>query len=236
MIAPEVLLQGYRLGVFPMAMEDGAIEWFSPDPRGVLPLDELSCAACAGARRAERRFRNSHQHGVRGSHAALRRARLRRGSTTRSSRATRGCTSSAARIRSRRGAMASSRRSLWRLDRRRVLRRVDVSPRDRRFEGGALRTGRSSAQAKIRPARYAMAHASPGAVRRRSRSRGAQYMHLLSRAVALARSFTARRLSEAVRRDSVARVTLAPPAGFCIVTPGFTSARHAAQRRASAAG
>ncbi len=39
MIAPEILLQGYRLGVFPMAMEDGAIEWFSPDPRGVLPLD-----------------------------------------------------------------------------------------------------------------------------------------------------------------------------------------------------
>ena len=41
MIAPEVLLQGYRLGVFPMAMEDGAIEWFSPDPRGILPLEEF---------------------------------------------------------------------------------------------------------------------------------------------------------------------------------------------------
>jgi leucyl/phenylalanyl-tRNA---protein transferase len=40
-IAPEILLQGYRLGVFPMAMEDGAIEWFSPDPRGVLPLDRF---------------------------------------------------------------------------------------------------------------------------------------------------------------------------------------------------
>ena len=41
MIAPEVLLQGYRLGVFPMGMEDGSIEWFSPDPRGVLPLDDF---------------------------------------------------------------------------------------------------------------------------------------------------------------------------------------------------
>ncbi len=40
MIAPEVLLQGYRLGVFPMAMEDGAIEWFAPNPRGILPLDD----------------------------------------------------------------------------------------------------------------------------------------------------------------------------------------------------
>jgi leucyl/phenylalanyl-tRNA---protein transferase len=38
MIPPEVLLQGYRLGVFPMAMEDGEIEWFSPDPRAILPL------------------------------------------------------------------------------------------------------------------------------------------------------------------------------------------------------
>jgi leucyl/phenylalanyl-tRNA--protein transferase len=39
MIEPELLLQGYRLGVFPMAMEDGTIEWFSPDPRAILPLE-----------------------------------------------------------------------------------------------------------------------------------------------------------------------------------------------------
>ena len=41
MIDPEVLLQGYRLGVFPMAMADGAIEWFSPDPRAILPLERF---------------------------------------------------------------------------------------------------------------------------------------------------------------------------------------------------
>src|SRR6266699_3707364 len=41
MIDPELLLQGYRLGVFPMAMADGAIEWFSPDPRAILPLKEF---------------------------------------------------------------------------------------------------------------------------------------------------------------------------------------------------
>jgi leucyl/phenylalanyl-tRNA--protein transferase len=41
MIDPEVLLQGYRLGVFPMAMTNGAIEWFSPDPRAILPLREF---------------------------------------------------------------------------------------------------------------------------------------------------------------------------------------------------
>lgn len=41
MIAPDVLLQGYRMGVFPMAMEDDSIEWFSPDPRGILPLEKF---------------------------------------------------------------------------------------------------------------------------------------------------------------------------------------------------
>jgi leucyl/phenylalanyl-tRNA--protein transferase len=41
MIPPELLLQGYRLGVFPMAMEDHSIEWFSPDPRAILPLEDF---------------------------------------------------------------------------------------------------------------------------------------------------------------------------------------------------
>jgi leucyl/phenylalanyl-tRNA---protein transferase len=39
MIDPELLLQGYRLGVFPMAMEDDSIAWFSPDPRAIIPLE-----------------------------------------------------------------------------------------------------------------------------------------------------------------------------------------------------
>jgi leucyl/phenylalanyl-tRNA---protein transferase len=41
MIPSELLLQGYRLGIFPMAMRDDSIEWFSPDPRAVLPLDRF---------------------------------------------------------------------------------------------------------------------------------------------------------------------------------------------------
>jgi leucyl/phenylalanyl-tRNA---protein transferase len=41
MISPEILLQGYRLGVFPMGMTDDTVEWFSPDPRAVLPLEKL---------------------------------------------------------------------------------------------------------------------------------------------------------------------------------------------------
>ena len=41
MIEPELLLQGYRLGVFPMALEDDSIGWFSPDPRAIIPLDRF---------------------------------------------------------------------------------------------------------------------------------------------------------------------------------------------------
>jgi leucyl/phenylalanyl-tRNA---protein transferase len=38
-IPPETLLEAYTRGVFPMA-EDGEILWFSPERRGLLPLDE----------------------------------------------------------------------------------------------------------------------------------------------------------------------------------------------------
>ena len=41
MIGPELLLQGYRLGVFPMAMEDDSIGWFSPDPRAIIPMEDF---------------------------------------------------------------------------------------------------------------------------------------------------------------------------------------------------
>jgi leucyl/phenylalanyl-tRNA---protein transferase len=39
MIPPEVLLQAYSQGCFPMADEFGEISWYSADPRPVLPLD-----------------------------------------------------------------------------------------------------------------------------------------------------------------------------------------------------
>jgi len=38
-IPPEVLLDAYAQGIFPMA-EDGEILWFSPQRRGLIPLDE----------------------------------------------------------------------------------------------------------------------------------------------------------------------------------------------------
>ena len=39
MIPANVLLHAYKNGVFPMAVEDGEIAWFSPDPRSIIPLD-----------------------------------------------------------------------------------------------------------------------------------------------------------------------------------------------------
>ena len=41
MIEPELLLEGYRLGIFPMATENDAIEWFSPEARAILPLGDF---------------------------------------------------------------------------------------------------------------------------------------------------------------------------------------------------
>jgi len=38
-IDPALLLRAYREGLFPMALEDGEIGWFSPDPRGIIPLE-----------------------------------------------------------------------------------------------------------------------------------------------------------------------------------------------------
>ena len=39
MIPTSLLVSAYREGIFPMALEDGEIGWFSPDPRGIIPLD-----------------------------------------------------------------------------------------------------------------------------------------------------------------------------------------------------
>lgn len=42
MIPPEILLTGYRHGIFPMALSDeGTNEWFSADPRGIIDLNDF---------------------------------------------------------------------------------------------------------------------------------------------------------------------------------------------------
>jgi leucyl/phenylalanyl-tRNA--protein transferase len=40
-LEPGTLLAAYRGGLFPMPLEPDVIGWWSPDPRGVLPLDGL---------------------------------------------------------------------------------------------------------------------------------------------------------------------------------------------------
>src|SRR5690606_14596401 len=41
-LAPGTLLHAYRSGLFPMQVDRGrTLAWWSPDPRGILPLDAL---------------------------------------------------------------------------------------------------------------------------------------------------------------------------------------------------
>jgi len=44
-IPSDLLLAAYASGWFPMADEQGTISWYSPDPRGVLPLDTFHVPA-----------------------------------------------------------------------------------------------------------------------------------------------------------------------------------------------
>jgi leucyl/phenylalanyl-tRNA---protein transferase len=54
-LEPGTLLQAYRSGVFPMQLHDhGPMAWWSPDPRGVIPLDAL--VVSRSLRRARRRY------------------------------------------------------------------------------------------------------------------------------------------------------------------------------------
>jgi len=56
-LEPGTLLAGYRSGLFPMGLGRhgrGSLGWWSPDPRGVLPLDGLRVSR--SLRRSRRRF------------------------------------------------------------------------------------------------------------------------------------------------------------------------------------
>ena len=59
-LAPGTLLAAYRQGLFPMRLQSrgriglGPLGWWSPDPRGILPLDGLHVSR--SLRRSQRRF------------------------------------------------------------------------------------------------------------------------------------------------------------------------------------
>jgi len=61
-LAPGTLLAAYRAGLFPMpddpSSRDGKIAWYSPDPRGVIPLDGLRVSR--SLRKALARFEVRH--------------------------------------------------------------------------------------------------------------------------------------------------------------------------------
>jgi leucyl/phenylalanyl-tRNA--protein transferase len=40
-LEPGTLLAAYRSGLFPMPVDGGVLAWWSPDPRGIVPLDGL---------------------------------------------------------------------------------------------------------------------------------------------------------------------------------------------------
>jgi leucyl/phenylalanyl-tRNA--protein transferase len=40
-LQPGTLLSAYRSGIFPMPVDGGVLAWWSPDPRGIIPLDGL---------------------------------------------------------------------------------------------------------------------------------------------------------------------------------------------------
>jgi leucyl/phenylalanyl-tRNA--protein transferase len=55
-LSAALLVGAYEAGLFPMALDDGEIGWFSPDPRAILPLDECHVARRLGRVMRSRRF------------------------------------------------------------------------------------------------------------------------------------------------------------------------------------
>lgn len=53
-LEPGTVLSAYRNALFPMPIKRGRIGWFSPDPRGILPLGELRISR--SLRRSMRRY------------------------------------------------------------------------------------------------------------------------------------------------------------------------------------
>lgn len=57
MIASDLLLAAYASGWFPMADERGQLSWYSPDPRGIIPLDRFHVPSRLGRALKRGRFR-----------------------------------------------------------------------------------------------------------------------------------------------------------------------------------
>ena len=53
-LEPATLITAYRCGLFPMGLDAGVLGWWSPDPRGIVPLDGLRVAR--SLRQSAKRF------------------------------------------------------------------------------------------------------------------------------------------------------------------------------------
>jgi leucyl/phenylalanyl-tRNA---protein transferase len=55
-ISADLLVSAYTSGWFPMAVEPGVIRWYSPDPRGIIPLDTFRAPKRLGRVMRQGRF------------------------------------------------------------------------------------------------------------------------------------------------------------------------------------
>jgi leucyl/phenylalanyl-tRNA---protein transferase len=56
MLAVDALLSAYTSGWFPMAVGPGDIRWYSPDPRGIIPLDAFHASRRLARSARQNRF------------------------------------------------------------------------------------------------------------------------------------------------------------------------------------
>ena len=56
-LTPQILINAYAQGIFPMAEDDGTIYWVDPDPRTIIPLDGFHVS-----RSLKRRLRKGGYH------------------------------------------------------------------------------------------------------------------------------------------------------------------------------
>ena len=178
-LAPGTLLAAYRSGIFPMPV-DGLAEpaWFSPDPRGVLPLDGFR--ASRSLRRSARRFTVTADRAFGAVVEGCADPRRPGGWITRG-----GPRRLRAPARARLGPLdrgvgrgrRARRRALRRRARRAVRGGVDVPRRHGRVQGGAGRAGRAAGRGRRRArARRAVDDAAPADARRaRRRPRGTSW-------------------------------------------------------------
>ena len=72
MIPLPTLLTAYRYGFFPMADASGGVEWYSPDPRGILPIEQFHASRAAPAHAPSGHIRGDRQPRIQRDHRSLR--------------------------------------------------------------------------------------------------------------------------------------------------------------------